>query len=346
MRYISGNIYDGTLFFQGYIGIDDSGVKEVSEGKAPETPFATGTVVPGLINCHTHAGDAGLQIDEKMSLEELVAPPKGLKHRYLEGMGSAIKGPMKEYVNGMNDLGLTGFVDFREGGADGSKLLRSVSDHATILGRPVSKEYDQNEIDSILEYADGIGIPSISDMPMNYIESVADHVHRKGKRFALHASERIREDIGAILSLEPDFVVHMTAASDHDMKECADNDVSVVICPRSNMYFDLVPPVKRLLDADVKIALGTDNAMLCDADIRKEAAIVRNMLNRKNDEHLLRMLLNNGREILYQRSGIGVQLGMSEITVFPSFGRSPPEDILESTAKPITMITRKWRNGI
>jgi hypothetical protein len=340
MRYISGNIYDGRSFFSGYIGMDDSGVAEISEGSAPERPFATGTIVPGLVNCHTHAGDAGLQIDEKMSLEELVAPPKGLKHRYLEGMGAAIKGPMSEYVNGMSDLGLVGFIDFREGGAEGSKLLRSVSGNATILGRPISKEYDQNEIDSILEYADGIGIPSISDMPVKYIEAVADHVHRKGKRFALHASERVREDIDTILSFEPDFLVHMIASSDSDMRRCADDHVPVVICPRSNMYFDLVPPAKRLLDTDVKVAFGTDNAMLCDADIRKEAAVVRDMLGRENDEHLLRMLLSNGREILYQRSGIGVQLGMSEITVFPSFGRSPSEDILKSTAKPITAITR------
>ena len=340
MRYISGNIYDGRSFFQGYVGIDDSGVAEISEGKAPERPFATGTVVPGLINCHTHAGDAGLQIDEKMSLEELVAPPKGLKHRYLEGMGAAIKGPMGEFVNGMKDLGLTGFIDFREGGEEGSKLLRSVSDNATVLGRPISKEYDWNEIDSILTYADGIGIPSISDMPVNYIEAVADQVHREGKRFALHASERIREDIDMVLSLEPDFVVHMTAASDVDMRKCTDNDVPVVICPRSNIYFDLVPPIERLLDSGVKIALGTDNAMLCDADVRKESAVLRNMLGSGFDEHLLRMLLNNGREILYEGSGMGVQLGVSEITVFPSFGRNPSDDILESTAKPITMITR------
>ena len=340
MRYISGNIYNGRSFFQGYVGIDDSGVAEISEGKSPERPFATGTVVPGLVNCHTHAGDAGLQIDEKMSLEELVAPPKGLKHRYLEGMGAAIRGPMGEYINGMKHLGLTGFIDFREGGAEGSELLRSVSNDATILGRPVSKEYDPNEIDSILKHADGIGIPSISDMPARYIESVADRVHRIGKRFALHASERIREDIDMILSLEPDFLVHMTAASDQDMRKCADNDVPVVICPRSNMYFDLIPPVRRLLDADMKVALGTDNAMLCDADVRKEAVIVRNMLGNGSDEHLLRMLLNNGREILYQRSGIGVQLGVSNITVFPSFGRGPLADVLESTAKPIAIITR------
>jgi len=341
MKYLFGNVYDGTSFFLGYVCIKDSEITAIEEGEPPERPVATGTIIPGLVNCHTHAGDAGLQIDEKMSLEELVAPPKGLKHRYLEGMGAAIKGPMSEYVNGMRDLGLTGFIDFREGGADGSKLLRSVSDNATILGRPISETYDPNEVDSILEHADGIGIPSISDMPIRYIEALADHVHHKGKMLALHASERVREDIGIILSLEPDLVVHMTASSDEDMRKCADHGVPVVLCPRSNMYFDLVPPVRRLLDANVRIALGTDNAMLCDADVRKEAVIARDMLGRENDEHLLRMLLDNGREILYQRSGMGVQLGMSEITVFPSSGRGPLKDILESTAKPITIITGK-----
>ena len=338
MRYVSGSIHNGDSFFQGYVCIDNNVIVEVSEGRPPEKPFATGTIVRGLVNCHTHAGDAGLKVNAGMTLEELVAPPNGLKHRYLAEAGSDIVRPMAEYVKKMYSFGTTGFADFREGGTEGAKMLRSVSGDAVILGRPLH-EHDGNELDDLLKVADGIGISSITDVSVSTAENIAEHVHRENKTLALHVSERIREDIDLILSLEPDFVVHMTQASDKDMRKCADSDVPVVVCPRSNMYFGMIPPVRRLLGAGVKVALGTDNAMLCDPDLRKEAAAIKEMTG--GEEDTLKILLNNGRELLYEGSGIGVRTGMSDICVFPSSGKGALQDILGSAGRDVLNIIGK-----
>jgi len=240
--------------------------------------------------------------------------------------------------------GITRFADFREGGLKGCRLLAEAGTRpkATILGRPVSEEYDGNELESILNEADGIGLPSISDMPSGYIDSVADHVHRRGKMLALHVSERIREDIGKVISLGPTFIVHMTKASESDIRMCADAGIPVVICPRSNAFFGNVPPARKMIDAGVKIALGTDNAMLCSPDIREEMRCLLGILGKgySDREELSRILLSNGRKILYHGSGMNLARTDTETVVFPSAGGDALSAILESTGNTLDL-----RNG-
>lgn len=134
---------------------------------------------------------------------------------------------------------------------------------AVILGRPVSKELDTAEVEGILDVADGIGISSISDMDHRYIEAVADIVRERRKVFAIHVSERVREDIDFVLSLDPAFVVHMCEATDSDLAKCAEAEVPIVVCPTSNRYFGKAPPIARAQAAGADLALGTDNGMLC-----------------------------------------------------------------------------------
>jgi len=225
-----------------------------------------------LVNAHTHCGDYGLKVPEGLSIEELVAPPDGLKHRYLAGLGeSELADNMRSFDEASAAHGSASFIDFREGGAEGCRILRGCSRDAIILGRPVSKEYDSEEVAEILSVADGIGISSISDMDRGYLESVADQVRRERKIFAIHASERVREDIDLILSLDPAFVVHMCEATDDDMAKCAEAEVPIAVCPTSNAYFGKETPVVRMLDSGADVMLGTDNGMLCEPDLISEA---------------------------------------------------------------------------
>ena len=282
----------------------------------------TGVLIPGVVDTHTHVADAGLVLDRKYGLEELVAPPNGLKHRYLrENDDSKIAQDMRGYISGLEKSGVSRFIDFREGGVKGAKLLRSISDRAVILGRPESKEYDPTEIDDILQYADGIGIPSISDMDIGYIDAVADHVHRENKMLALHVSERVREDIDKVISFEPDFIVHMTKAMDEDMRKCADNNIPVSVCPSSNLYFGMVPPVARMLDSGMDVSLGTDNGMLFpSADIMTEARCLSEILKKQENDPLLAytVLIACGHSLLYNDSLTVDKAGKwTDFTIFP-----------------------------
>ncbi len=312
MDYISGDIWTPDGILAGYVVIEDGRIAEIVEGACPGTPVCSGLVIPAPIDAHTHIGDAGLCLDRRYSLEELVAPPNGVKHRFLSGT------PRKELVSGMRAFserllagGFSGFIDFREGGTEGCRMLREASESAVILGRPVSEAFDQNETDDLLRMADGIGISGMRDMDHRYVENLAEAAHRAGKMFALHASENRRDDIDSILALEPDFLVHMCASEKEDLRKCADSDVPIVVCARSNMYFGLVPPIKDMLDAGVRVAVGTDNAMLCDADSGAELDAFTNVLMSQGGDRLdaVRCLAEGGKKILNDGANIGLRAG-------------------------------------
>ncbi len=319
---ISGRIWDGQRFDDGYVVISEEKIKDVVYGEVSKDADITGTILPGIVDTHTHVADAGLKLDRKYTLEELVAPPNGLKHRYLkEANPFDIHQEMSDYIMRLELSGVSRFIDFREGGIEGVKLLKSVSSRATILGRPISKEYDPNEIDSILYRADGIGLPSITDMDHKYIDAVADHVKRKNKMLALHVSERIREDIDYVMSLDPDLVVHMVQATDSDLKRCADEDVPISVCPSSNLYFGMTPPVARMLDAGADVCLGTDNAMLFpSADIFAEARVMSGLLTAQGRDpmDIYAILIACGHKVLYHDPITPHKTGnTADITVFP-----------------------------
>ena len=302
-KTFSGRIWNGQAFEDGHLTVESGIIKELVFGEKLQDADFEGCVLPGFVDTHTHVADCGLVLDRKYELEELVAPPNGLKHRYLRDTDSAvIKRNIRDYEFRLNAFGVSRYIDFREGGVQGARMLRDVSDRAVILGRPVSDEYDPNEIDDILAIADGIGIPSITDMDHGYIEAIADHVHKKNKMLALHVSERIREDIDFVISLEPRFIVHMVQATDSDLSKCADNDIPVSVCPTSNMYFGMVPPLGRMLDAGVEVSLGTDNGMLLPSgDFLSEIRVTADILasQGKPREHAYVSALACGHKVLY-----------------------------------------------
>jgi cytosine/adenosine deaminase-related metal-dependent hydrolase len=263
---VSGWYYDGVRFCPGTVGWDGDTITEVRSGRT-RTAIAHGLILPGLWNAHSHLGDAVVTQELHGSLEELVAPPLGLKHRVLaKAKDEAVIAAMRRAMATMLRTGTTGFSDFREGGLRGLKLLYAAQAALPIrgvaLGRPEGLEYGREEVAAILRAADGIAVSSYVDWPAADLEKVAADVRRAGKLFALHCSERIREDLDRVLDLRPAFLVHMIQATDDDLERCADADVPIVVCPRSNAFFGMTPDIPRMLRAGVELRLGTDNAMI------------------------------------------------------------------------------------
>ena len=173
------------------------------------------------------------------------------------------------------------FIDFREGGVEGSVLLSTVRGdaHPTIMGKPKMPRFDKDEISKVLEVADGIGASSISDWDYQELFDLrASFVRSRGKVFSIHASERIREDIDKVLDLRPSFIVHMTKASDSDLDAVNAEGVPLVICIRSNLFFGSEPPLARMIEKGLIVALGTDNAMISMPDILTEMEFTARML--------------------------------------------------------------------
>lgn len=333
MKTFDGFIQTKDGFQFGHIEIEDGKVIGIVEGEMSSDPSASGVVCRSFVNAHTHCADMGLNIPPGLSLEELVAPPDGLKHRYLREIGNKeLRKNMITFNSDSKKNGIGKFIDFRENGAEGCRLLRETVPDSVILGRPKSKEYDPEEIDIILDIADGLGISSISDMPVRYIDDLADHVRRRRKIFAIHASERIHEDIDTILSLDPAFLVHMVEATDSDLLKCSETETPIIVCPRSNAYFGKIPPIARMLACGVSVALGTDNAMLCDPDIISEARSAASILSDSayGPKNLWDMICY-GRNILFGQKDRYVTAGAhaSDLAIIPcdiSGGLPSPAD--------------------
>jgi len=130
--------------------------------------------------------------------------------------------------------------------------------------------YAKEEIDALLESSQGIGLSSISDWEPTEIQKIAQHVHRKQKIFALHASEVVREDIDRVLELKPDVLIHMIAASADDLQKVHEEKIPVVICPRSYSFFRLKNNFSVMKKTGIVLLLGTDNAMINTADVGEE----------------------------------------------------------------------------
>ncbi len=321
MHYFSGTLITQDGAIEGYVRLENGIVAEVSEGKCPEEPTAEGIIIPPMVNGHTHCADCGFNAPEDISLNDLVGPG-GLKHRFLDETPNDI---LVQRIKGYSELsqknGIGTFIDFREGGVIGSRLLRETVPESLILGRPVSKEYDPNEIDDILRYADGIGISGIDDISAAYVDAVSDQTHRNGKIFAIHASEGVRDDIDSILALSPSFLVHMASSERSDLLKCADEDVPIVICPRSNRFFNLTPPLAMMEECDNMTILGTDNAMICSPDLRAEAKEYFSLLKSQGGtgERFWDTMIFNGRKLLNDDKAISIHLGMkADIVILPS----------------------------
>ncbi len=227
-------------------------------------------ICPAFFNAHTHLGDTvAMDIPARGGLAELVRPPDGLKHRILASTPRAdLVAGMRASIDVMLATGTMGFADFREGGAVGVAALREAA--AGLPCRPVIFGRDGGERE-----ADGIGISSVRDV--EHAEALVAEARRLGRLVALHAGERDPSDVDDALSFEPDLLVHCTHATDRQLRACADADIPIAVCPRSNWVLGVAasaahPPLQRMLDLGCRLFLGTDNVMFVQPEIPQEMA--------------------------------------------------------------------------
>jgi len=305
MDYVSGEILTDVGFKSGYLAFEKGIIVETGVNP-PKKPICTGLIVPTFVNAHTHIGDSFIReenIKLPKNVEELVAPPGGLKHKLLRETSDEdiIKG-MEKSIDIMIKNGIEVFCDFRESGVLGISQLKAALQFwkisPIILGRPDSLEYDKNETDILLKNSDGIGLSSISDWDYSELQKIARQTKNKNKIFAIHASELIREDIDKILDLKPNFLVHMVKATEADLVRVKESNIPVVACPRSNAFFGLKANVIMMKKVGIDIMLGTDNAMLNSPNILDEMTYLNAQFNEFSTEELLNMITYIPRKAL------------------------------------------------
>jgi cytosine/adenosine deaminase-related metal-dependent hydrolase len=284
MKYVQGEILTTDGFTTGYISFEQNqGVSEVGKGTPPKKPIAKGYILPTCINAHTHIGDSFIRkkhLELPSNVKDLVAPPHGLKHRLLkEASEQEILEGIQMSLAEMTSSGTSCFCDFREGGLIGifqlRKAMKNSSIESVILSRPSQMMYEKEELDSLLQNSNGIGLSSISDWEPSEIEKIAKHVRKRKKLFALHASEVVREDIDRILDLRPNLLIHMIAATKADLEQVNEAKIPLVICPRSYAFFHLKNNFALMKKTGATVLLGTDNAMINTLDVIEEVRLLR-----------------------------------------------------------------------
>ncbi|MDQ3840588.1 MAG: amidohydrolase family protein [Thermoproteota archaeon] len=159
------------------------------------------------------------------------------------------------------------------------------------------------QVSDILKVAGGLGISGANentDLSLQQYKQLIDSMNKRKKDkklkkekenenenrkllLAIHGAES-RESVEFSKSvtgktevfrimqfLKPDYIVHMTNATDEDISLVASNRTGVVICPRANGVLGAgVPRVADLLSRGCMVAIGTDNVMLNSPDIFRE----------------------------------------------------------------------------
>ncbi|MFB6124037.1 MAG: amidohydrolase family protein [Haloferacaceae archaeon] len=293
--HVEGTILRGREFepIDGRVVVEDGQIVAVEEA----TTDSDAIVLPAFVNAHTHLADSiAKEAGRGLSLDELVAPPDGLKHRLLREASSSEKvAAIRRTLRFMERSGTAACIEFREGGVDGVEALRTALDgfdlSAVVLGR---------ESEAAMRMADGFGASGARDAEFG---DLREATREAGKLFGIHAGERDSLDLDPALDLDPDFLVHVVHPEPRHLDRIDDEDVPVAVCPRSNLVTRVgVPPLRELLDRTT-VALGTDNVMLNSPSMFREMEFAAKLADLTAPE-VLRMATVNGADLAGLNCGL------------------------------------------
>ncbi|MFB6109093.1 MAG: amidohydrolase family protein [Haloplanus sp.] len=293
--HVEGTILRGREFdpVEGRVVVEDGDVVAIEECDTDSDAL----VCPAFVNAHTHIGDSiAKEAGGGLSLDELVAPPDGLKHRLLRAASDEEKAEaMARTLRFMERSGTTAFVEFREGGVAGVETIRTA-----LSGRDLTAVVLGRETVDAMRAADGFGASGARDADFSAERAAT---REAGKPFGIHAGERDADDVAAALDLDPDFLVHMVHAEPDHLDRVASEEIPVVVCPRSNLVTGVgVPPVRDLLDRTT-VALGTDNVMLNSPSMFREMEFTAKLTDASARE-VLRMATVNGADLAGLNCGV------------------------------------------
>ncbi|MDL5361438.1 amidohydrolase family protein [Halalkalicoccus sp. NIPERK01] len=259
---VEGTVLRGPEYtpVEGRVIVEDGRITAIEEERVESDRI----VAPAFVNAHTHIGDSiAKEAGRGLTLEELVAPPDGLKHRLLRESGrDEMVAAVRRSIRFMHAGGVTAFLDFREGGAEGVRVLREA-----VEGLPVDAFAMGRDELAALEVGDGYGASGAADADFAREREAA---REAGKPFGIHAGENRTDDIVPALDLEPDYLVHMVNASEEHLDRVEREEIPVVVCPRANLVTDVgLPPIEDLVERTT-VALGTDNVMLNSPSMFRE----------------------------------------------------------------------------
>ncbi|MEO2117736.1 MAG: amidohydrolase family protein [Methanocaldococcus sp.] len=323
---------------KGILIIEEGVIKGFTNEHSSEVVEFKGLIIPPLINAHTHIADNSIKdIGINKTLDELVKPPNGLKHRYLaECSDDILVEGMKLGLEDMKEHGIRYFCDFRENGVKGINLLNKALKSynypkAIILGRPT--KMDNNEVKEVLKISNGLGLSGANefeDDELKLIFRIFRGFKEKNdkKLFAIH----IAEHKGAVkyslnkygmteierlinLKIKPDFIVHGTHLTNNDLELLKENNIPVVACVRANLSFNVGMPKLNELNDNLLVGIGTDNFMANSPSIFKEMDFIYKLYHIEPKNIFRMATINNAKILKLENVGL-IEEGFKAVFTF------------------------------
>ncbi len=256
-----------------------------------EIDYSDHTLIPGLINAHTHAAMSLFRgLADDLSLMDWLnnhiwpAENKWVNEEFVQlGTELACAEMLRSGTTCFNDMYF--FPDITARVANKTGIRASVGlialDFPTIWARDadeyiekgliVHDEYRGNEL---INTAFAPHAPyTVSDQPLEKIRTLADeldlpihmHIHETAHEVDEAVEKTGKRPLQRLTELgliSPNLVaVHMTQLEADEIAQLAAASSHVVHCPESNLKLASgFCPVKQLLDAGINVALGTDSA--------------------------------------------------------------------------------------
>ncbi|MEF8800020.1 MAG: amidohydrolase family protein [Halolamina sp.] len=292
---LEGTILVGDEFeaVEGRLHVENGQIAEIEEIETDSSDI----ILPAFVNAHTHIGDStAKEAGGGLSLDELVTPPDGLKHRLLRAASREEKvEAMRRSVRFMESTGTAAFLDFREGGVEGVEAIRDA-----LAGRNIDPVIFGRETAAAMHAADGFGASGARDSEFGDLREAAREAN---KPFAIHTGERDPHDITPAMDLDPAFLVHMVHPREQHLARLDEEETPVVVCPRSNLVTNVgVPPIRELADR-TNVALGTDNVMLNSPSMFREMEFAAKLAD-VSAEEVLRMATTHGAKLADKEYGV------------------------------------------
>lgn len=291
-----------------HVHVRDGRIVSAGEG-TPEgvrTIDLTGRLVlPGFINAHTHIADAAVKevAFNAAPGTNLFFPPDGLRFTAMAALDrdtrvAAIRSAARHMVTN----GVVAFADFTAGGLEGVREFREALDELPLRGLSFggfagapqdSDELEANsgglgprivaQVVETLQAADGFAPVRASDLTDQAMAELRALAESHGKPLATHAAATSeyrdvshrrtgRSDVARIAEhLRPDFMVHLTDATEDELRIAVDHGIKIVMCPRANVSLGAgMPPYGSARSLGATVGLGTDNVMLGSPDVLGE----------------------------------------------------------------------------
>jgi cytosine/adenosine deaminase-related metal-dependent hydrolase len=324
---LSGRLLTGREMdpVEGRVVVEDGVITAVEETRRPGTDI----VFPAFVNAHTHIGDSvAKEAGEGLSLEELVAPPDGLKHRILRSTDRGeLVAAMTRSLRFMAETGTTACIEFREGGVEGVRAIEDAAEET-----PVDPVVLGRETVAALRESDGFGASGANDADFTEERAAAMEAQ---KTFAIHAGEVDASDLTPAMDLHPDFLVHVVHPESDHLERLAEERTPVVVCPRSNLATKVgVPPIDVLAERTT-LALGTDNVMLNDPSMFREMEFAAKLSNLPAAA-VLRMATVNGAELAGLDCGVLAEGRPAKLVVLDG-----DSDNLAGVRDPVRAVVRR-----